>query len=369
MKRRVLIVAIVGLFLAVLGYALFWPCWIDPIAWTPDPDPGLTGAYAPNDVLTHVERLSEGINGPEDVELGPDGWMYATLRDGRIIRFNPQHPDSFQEFAHTHGFPLGLEFDAAGQLIVADGDRGLLSISPQGDVSVLLDGIDGKRFRFADDLAITYDGTIWFSDAYAQGPADLQLQAWEGRPTGRLISFNPVNGQASVRLDSLNYANGISLGPNEEYVLVTEMLAARVMRYWIAGPRAGSHDVFIGALPGYPDNLAYDGNGIFWMAFVSPRTHAFERWSRYPLVRQFVAKAPLFQAPHPVPCLRNHRYMAWVVGIDTTGVVQYNLQSPVGDYGAITSANAFGDYLYLGSIRMTNVGRIELSRARARPLY
>jgi len=49
------------------------------------------------------------------------------------------------------------------------------------------------------------------------------------------------------------------------------------------------------------------------------------------------------------------------VGIDTTGVVRYNLQSPVGDYGAITSANAFDGQLYLGSIRMTSVGRMALA--------
>jgi sugar lactone lactonase YvrE len=354
-------IAAIGLVVAFLYYAMFWPCWIDPVAWTPDPDPGLTGVFAANDALTRVTPLARGADGPEDVELGPDGWLYASLRDGRIIRFDRDHADTFQVFTNTHGFPLGLEFDIRGELIVADGDRGLLAVAPDGGVRVLLDGIGGVRFRFADDLAIAGDGIIWFSDAYDQGPADLQMNAWEGKATGRLLSLDPASGEARLHVSGLSYANGVTLGPDDDYVLITEMLGARVVRYWIKGPRRGEHETFLSALPGYPDNIAFDGARTFWLAFVSTRTPAYERWSRYPAVRAFVAKAPLLQAPHPVPSLRNHRYMAWVVGVDTTGVVRHNLQTPVGDYGTITSANAYGGYLYLGSIRMKSVGRFDLS--------
>jgi sugar lactone lactonase YvrE len=362
--RRFVIVGVIVLALAFIGYAVFWPCWIEPVAWTPEPNPGMTGVYAPNTALAGIERLAEGIVGPEDVELGPDGWIYATLRDGRIVRFDPRHPDSFTTFANTHGFPLGLEFDANGKLIVADGDRGLLEISADGAIRVLLDQMDGARMRFPDDLAIARDGTIWFTDAYARGPADLQFQAWEGVASGRVIAFDPASKRASVHLDGLMFANGMTLGPNDEYLLVTELFGARVVRLWLSGPKRGTHEVFLRALPGYPDNIAYDGAGMFWLALVSTRTPSFERWSRYPFLRAFVAKAPLFQAPHPIPSFRTHEYCGWVVGVDTTGVVRFNLQSPPGGYGAITSANAFDGKLYLGSIRMTAVGRIDLADLR-----
>lgn len=364
MVRRLVIAGIVVLVLAIIGYALFWPSWIEPVAWTPEANPGMTGVYAPNTQLAAVERVANGAVGPEDIELGPDGWLYTTLRDGRIIRFDPQHPDSFTTFADTDGFPLGLEFEPNGELIVADGDRGLLSISPGGEIRVLLDQVDGVHMRFPDDLAIARDGTIWFTDAYARGPADMQMQAWEGVASGRVIAFDRANNRASVQLDGLMFANGMTLGPDDEYVLVTELFGARVMRLWLTGPKRGTHDVFLGALPGYPDNIAYDGAGTFWLALVSTRTPSFERWSRYPFVRAFVAKAPGMHAPHPIPAYRTHDYCGWVVGVDTTGAVRYNLQSPAGGYGAITSANVFDGRLYLGSVRMSAVGRIDLAGLR-----
>jgi hypothetical protein len=47
-----------------------------------------------------------------------------------------------------------------------------------------------------------------------------------------------------------------------------------------------------------------------------------------------------------------------VVGYDTAGKVVANLQDSTGHYGSISSVNEFDGKLYLGSIRMTAVGRL-----------
>jgi hypothetical protein len=164
------------------------------------------------------------------------------------------------------------------------------------------------------------------------------------------------------------FSNGVTLGPGDAYVLVTELFGARVVRYWLTGPRRATQDVFLRALPGYPDNITFDGKDIFWLPLVAPRAPAFERWSRYPVVRQFVAKAPGMRVPHPFPSIRTLQYWACVIGVDTTGVVRYNLQSTRADYGALTSANAYDGRLYLGSFRMTAVGRFDLRQPGETPV-
>jgi len=340
-----------------IGYLVFWPSWIHPVAWTPEPNPGFTGIFAPNTQLAGVERLIEGVVGPEDIELGPDGFLYTGVRGGRIVRFDPLQPDAFEEFARVSD-PLGLEFDAAGNLVVADSKRGLLEVSPDGVVRVLLDRVQNTPIDFADDLDIASDGTIWLTDMYRRVPDDLHVNAWEGVPTGRLIAFDRSRGEATVRLDSLRFANGVTLGPNDNYVLVTELFGARVIRLWLKGERTGETDVFLGALPGNPDNIAFDGVDTFWLALVSPRSRSFERWGPHPFLRGVIAKLPGVDPPHPIPSFRTREFHGWVIGVDTTGVVRVNLQSPTGGYGAVTSANAYHGNLYLGSIRMTAVGRI-----------
>jgi hypothetical protein len=49
--------------------------------------------------------------------------------------------------------------------------------------------------------------------------------------------------------------------------------------------------------------------------------------------------------------------LAWAVGLTTDGRVRYSLQTRAGDYRVVTSVNAFGDWLYLGSIEMSSVAR------------
>lgn len=332
------------------AYLCLWPVPIDPVAWRPDPDPGLTGAHAPNEDLAPLELLAPAAGfGPEDVTRGPDGAFYTGLLDGRIVRFDGARTETW---ADTGGRPLGLQFDAGGRLIVADADRGLLAVRPDRTITVLVDEVEGERLLLVDDLDIAADGTIWFSDASRRFSVhDWVLDFWEGRGTGRLLSYDPARAETRVRLDGLRFANGVALGPDDAFVLVTETLAARIWRLWLTGPRAGASEIFAERLPGYPDNLSFDGVDTFWVALPSPRQPALERLSEYPFLRAVLMRLPeALRRVTPPP-------LAWVAGFDLDGRVRHSLQSRRGDYRVVTSVNAFDGQLYLGSIEMDTVAR------------
>jgi hypothetical protein len=59
--------------LVLIVYLLAWPVEIDPAAWTPPPAPSPTGVFAPNDRLTHLEKLAKGHIGPESVAIDEKG--------------------------------------------------------------------------------------------------------------------------------------------------------------------------------------------------------------------------------------------------------------------------------------------------------
>ena len=341
--------------IAVLGagilYLLFWPVPIDPVVWTPDPDPGLTGPHAPNEKLTPLALFEPTMGrGPEDVTRGPDGKFYTGLLDGRILRFDHSR---HEVFADTGGRPLGLHFDAAGRLIVADADRGLLAVNADGSIEVLVDTVDGARLLLTDDLDIAADGTIWFSDASRRFPvAEWILDFWEGQGTGRLLSHDPASGETRVWLDGLRFANGVALGPDDAFVLVNETLAARIWRLWLAGPRAGESEIFIDRLPGYPDNLSFNGRDTFWVAMPATRQPALERLAGKPFVRKILLRLPeALRKIEPAP-------LAWVIGLDPDGGVRYSLQTGSGVYHTVTSVKEFDGQLYLGSIEMDTVARL-----------
>jgi sugar lactone lactonase YvrE len=254
-----------------------------------------------------------------------------------------------ETFVQTGGRPLGMKFDARGNLIVADAFRGLLSVSPDRKITLLADTVNGERMLFPNDIAIAADGTVWFSDASRHfDQHHWMLDFLEGRATGRLLRYDPRTGRVEVVLDRLMFANGVALGP--EYVLVNETLAARITRYWLRGPKAGQSDVFALALPGYPDNLTYNGRGMFWVAVPSPRNSALEALAGWPFLRKVAQRLPAQ--------LREQKLgrMAWVLGINTDGRVVHHLQDPAGRYGPVTSAIEANGRLYFGSIGTAAIG-------------
>ena len=350
--RRILWIIVI-LLVGIGAYLLLWPVPIEPVRYEPSENPGMTGPFVQNEALASVQHLINGIGqGPEDITRGEDGFFYTGLQDGRIIRFRPDGSDT-ETFVKTGGRPLGMQFDAEGYLIVADAFKGLLSVSPAGAIKVLTDSVKGKRLLFTDDLDIAADGTIWFSDASQRfNQHNWILDFWETRPTGRLLSYDPKTGKTEVRLDTLMFANGVALGPNDTYVLVNETIRARIVRLWLKGAKAGQVDIFIDELPAYPDNLSYNENGIFWVALLSPRAKDLERLWPSPFIRKLLMRLPdSWRGAEPPPLY------GWVIGVDTTGAIVHNFQDPNGGYGSITSVNEFDNKLYLGSIVMSSVGQ------------
>ena len=335
------------------GYLLLWPVPIDPVVYVPSHNPGMTGPFAQNEDLSGAEHLAAGVGlGPEDVTLGPDGLLYTGLQDGRIMRLRTDDT-GLEKFVSTGGRPLGMQFDQEGNLIVADAFKGLLSISPHGDITILTDQVNGVPILFADDLDIAADGTIWFSDASQRfDQHHWILDFWEMQPTGRLLSYDPATRETTVHLDGLMFANGVALGPDDDYVLVNETAAARITRLWLKGPRAGQDEPFLENLPAYIDNLSYNHDGLFWIALPTPRNDDMESLWPHPFLRTMLFRLPEFMQGSLV----SSPY-GWVLAVDSRGSIVHNLHEPGGSYGTITSVNEFDGWLYLGSIAMSSVGR------------
>ncbi|UCL85595.1 SMP-30/gluconolactonase/LRE family protein [Pseudomonas sp. HS-18] len=352
MKKLLGLVVLLVAALAV--YLAFTPSPIDPLAWTPPKAPPMTGVMEPNDTLMKAELLAQGqIVGPEDTAVDSRGQVFAGLDDGRIVRIGAD--GKAQTFVETGGRPLGLAFDQAGNLIVADAWKGLLQIDPQGKIRVLTDSADGVPFAFTDDLDIASDGRIYFSDASSRfHQPDYILDLLEARPHGRLLRYDPATGKTETLLKDLYFANGVALSQHEDFVLVNETYRYRITRYWLKGEKAGQHDVFIDNLPGLPDNLASDRSGTFWVALPSPRKADADVIQQMPWLKRQLTKLPRAVLPKPVP-------YGLVIQVNEKGEILRSLHDTSGQHlRMVTSAKPVNGVLYLGSLENDRIGRLPI---------
>ncbi|MEM6806574.1 MAG: SMP-30/gluconolactonase/LRE family protein [Bacteroidota bacterium] len=353
---KLLLRSFLGILLLGILYLCFWPVHIDPVAWDPGETPSLTeGPYKANDYLASVDRhlISEYGMGPEDVAIDTSGNVFVGLSNGKIIRFTANTWES-SEFADTEGRPLGVQFDSLENLIVADAVKGLLSISPDANIELLTDSYEGKKMGFVDDLDIGSDGTIYFSDASAKyGIHEFKDDLMEHRPWGSVYSYNPATRETKLLMDGLHFSNGIALGRDEQYVMINETASYRIWKYWLKGPKAGSSEIFVEGLPGFPDNLSYNGDGIFWVACANPRKADLDGILPSPFLRKVVMRLPESFQPAV------ERY-SMVLAFDESGKLLHNLQDTQGTLAPITSVHQVGDKLYMGSLEDDAWGIVDM---------
>jgi sugar lactone lactonase YvrE len=341
LKRAAVLFAVVIALIA--AYLLLWPVPVDPVVWDPPEAPALTGPYAPDTPLAPKRRLLEGFGeGPEDVAFDEEGLLYTGVGDGRIARIDPVGGEP-EVFADTGGRPLGMVFDGSGDLIVADADKALIAVAPDGTITTLTSEIDGEPIPFADDLDIAPDGIIYFSDASTKfSLGDDILDIVEHGGNGRLLAYDPATRSTRLLLDGLQFANGVAVAPDGSYVLVAETGAYRIRRVWLEGEHAGTTDTFYDNLPGFPDNINFNGRGTVWVAMPGIRSPSLDAMGQKPFLRKLTVRLPVWMQPVPP------RY-GLVLEIGADGRPIRSLHDPSGEVANITSVTERGSELFLGS--------------------
>jgi len=329
--------------------------------------PGSGTPYALDDRLSGAEAIGLGeLEGPEDVVLDEQDHLYCGTRHGEIVRFLAPDYKRSEIFAHTGGFPLGLAFDRAGNLISCVGAMGLYSIARDGEVTKLsaettrswTSVVDDARLRDPNDCDVAPDGRIFFTDSTTRYDAhDWALDSIESRPTGRLLCYDPRSGKTSTLLDNYRYANGVCIAHDGQSLFFAESWACRVHRYWSDGPKAGQVECVIRDMPGYPDNINRASDGGYWMAWLGMRTPSFDLALRHPGMRKRMTRR-LPQDEWLFPNINT----GGVVKFDESGRIIETLGDLSGrSHPMVTSMREHKGYLYIGGIRNNRVGRYKLT--------
>lgn len=327
---------------------------IDSVAWhAPEPEP-MSGPLSANEQLESADLLALGeVYGPEDTTIDADGVLYTGTQDGWIVRVFPD--GRVENWLQTDGRPLGMVFDQDGNLIVADAWKGLLSVAPDKTVTVLTREAEGLPFQFTDDVGIAPDGRIYFTDASSRfNQPDYLLDLMEMRPHGRLLRYDPDTGTTEVLLRDLYFANGVAVSPDGEYLLMNETWKYRILRYWIGGRNPGTTEVFADNLPGFPDNLAVDDAGRYWVAFPTTRNSQIDSMHARPWLKDLLAKMPDEFKPKP-------EEYGFAVAFNAQGQVLTSLHDTDGQHlQEITSVNPHKGFLYFGSLHNDRIGRMAI---------
>ncbi|MEN7550504.1 SMP-30/gluconolactonase/LRE family protein [Rapidithrix thailandica] len=365
-KKRILTGSITAVLLVVIANLMIKGYSINPQAWTPPVKPELKGPLAENELLDHTQRIDlDGWWGPEDIETDSLGNLYCGVHigktdfsDGRVLKIDPSGKVS--TYCNTGSWVAGMEFDQGGNLIACDQKRGLISIDPKGQITVLADHDEkGKPLLLPNDVDIAPDGMIYFSNTssnYSFSLPNIRKIIFEMRPDGGLYRYNPTTRKVTTLIDSTFFGNGVAVSEDNDFVLMADLLKYRITRYWLKGPKKGQAELFLDNLPGFPNGITRDIDGSFWIGFSTQRIDQLDQLQPNIFLKRLVYALPLWLQPQ-------QEAYGLIMHVNRSGEVLKTYHDPKGKtVPEASSIEAHQGYLYIGGDQTGHIGKYKLEQ-------
>jgi gluconolactonase len=199
----------------------------------------------PDGTLTLVAELGGGPNG---AAIGPDGAVYVVNNGGF-------------SWSEQHGMILPVDETGSNRPPDFTGgwvDRVDLTT---GEVTRLLDDIDGEPFLGPNDIVFDRHGGFWFTDFGKMGPRSMDRGA---------IYYARADGTGLRRIaQGLVGPNGIGLSPDGATLYAAETHTGRLLAWDVTGPgEVGGSSRIVVATPNHFDSLAVEADGTVVVAAI-----------------------------------------------------------------------------------------------------
>lgn len=210
--------------------------------------------------LTTLNTLAQGLDHPEGVAWGLDGFLYAGGEAGQIYRINPDS-GKFTEIATTGGFILGLCLDADHNIYACDEVlHKVFRITPDGVVSVYSTGTSDHPMTLPNYPVFDAAGNLYVS---ASGD-------WDGS-NGCIYRVASDGETTLVSSNNLPFVNGLALAPDDTALYAVLSNMPGVVRFAIdSSGKMGEAEHVIELPRTVPDGLAFDAEGNLYIACYTP---------------------------------------------------------------------------------------------------
>ena len=220
--------------------------------------------------LASVEQLASGCRWSEGPVYFGDGRyvLWSDIPNDRILKWE-EETGAVSVFRKTANNANGNTRDRQGRLVTCEHrGRRVVRTEYDGSLTVIMNHYQGRRLNSPNDVVVTSDGSIWFTDpvfgilGYYEGEkADPELPPAVYRVDGQ-------TGEATVVADDVEGPNGLAFSPDEStlYVVASRAQPTRKILAYdvVGGTRLANPRVFIDAGPGTPDGFRVDIHGNLW---------------------------------------------------------------------------------------------------------
>jgi len=206
------------------------------------------------------EAVTKGYQFTEGPYWHPDGYLlFSDIPSNTIYKWTPGSEEA-QAFVKPSGHSNGIASDHQGNLIIAQHDGMVSKINSEQKVVVLASSYEGKRLNSPNDLTVSEEGIIYFTDPPFGVSEDDQELTFSG-----VYMLNP-EGRLTLLYDGFSRPNGIELSPDESKLYVNDSESGQILVFdrkedGLVGSPMDFASVGEGTESGAADGLTVDQQG------------------------------------------------------------------------------------------------------------
>ena len=198
--------------------------------------------------------------------------VFSDVKGNTMYRWTEQN--GTQVLRSPSNFSNGNTVDAEGNLITCEhGRRAISKTDKQGDVRILVDKLEGKRFNSPNDVVVKSDGTIWFTDPPYGILSDAEGKKSPSEIIGCYIyCYDPKTDEINIATFNVMRPNGLAFSPDEKQLFVADMSVVEFEKeglhhlvvFDVEGNRLKNRRDVAEINPGIPDGLRIDKQGVIY---------------------------------------------------------------------------------------------------------
>jgi gluconolactonase len=220
-----------------------------------------------------VEKLATGCRWAEGPAYFPAGRyvMWSDIPNDRMLKWD-ETTGEMSVFRQPAGNSNGNTVDRQGRLVSAQhGWRSVTRTEFDGTITTLADRYDGKRLNSPNDVVVSSDGAIWFTDPPYGIESDYEGNKGESEIGSNNVYRIDANTATVTKVaDDFNRPNGLAFSPDETKLFVTDTGGSpRVCRVFDVDLENGTlsgGDIWATETNGGFDGFRFDTEGRCWMS-------------------------------------------------------------------------------------------------------
>lgn len=172
-----------------------------------------------------LDKLYSGCRWAEGPAYFPAG-RYLTWSDvpnNRILRFD-ECSGLVTTFRKPSANANGNTTDRSGRLISCEqGTRRITRTEFDGTVTAVADSFSNRRLNSPNDVVVSTDGSIWFTDPTYGIDSDYEGNKADSEQAGNFVyHVDPATGNLTVVADDFVQPNGLAFSPDENLLYVSD---------------------------------------------------------------------------------------------------------------------------------------------------